>query len=265
MAKKLYQIDTGEEVDTQDLINRDELASSGRRRRILSKQQHRVLWPFLIISLVLLVFVGSYWYSTVKQSVSYTLPNFIKQQLSSGQTDEQKISDLKSKDTDHDGLSDYAELYQYHTSMFLADTDSDGISDYDEVTKGTDPLCPEGQSCSLLKLITPDSHLADVLHNVSVDQNLTVQQAALNEFRKFLVDNGMAQAEVDSLTDDDLMAIIQLADQSGVVPADSMNASTTPEQVRSFLLSQPGADQAKIKSLTTDELLAIRDQLLSGQ
>ncbi|MFA5126876.1 MAG: thrombospondin type 3 repeat-containing protein [Patescibacteria group bacterium] len=265
MAKKLYQIDTGEEVDIKDLINQDELSMRGGGRRKLSKQQHRVLWPFLILSLVLVIFVGSYWYGNIRQSVRYTLPDFIKEQLTSDKTEEQQIAELKNKDTDHDSLTDYAELYQYNTSMFLEDTDSDGISDYDEVTKGMDPLCPEGQSCSLLKLITPESHLADVLRDVSVDQNLTLQQAALNEFRKFLIDNGMSKEEVDSLSDDDLLSIIQLADEENILPAESMNASTTPEQVREFLLSQPDADQTRIKELSNEELLTIKDQLLSGQ
>ncbi len=265
MAKKLYQIDTGEEVDIQDLINQEDLSPRSGSRRILSKQQHRVFWPFLILSLVLIVFVGTYWYGNIEQSVRYTLPDFIKDQLKSDQSEEQQIADLKTKDTDHDGLTDYAELYQYNTSMFLEDTDSDGVSDYDEATKGTDPLCPEGQNCSLLKLITPESYLADVLHDVSVDQNLTIQKAALNEFRKFLVDNGMSQEEVDSLSDDDLMAIIQLVDEENIVPEESLNASTTPEQVRNFLLSQPDADETKIKSLSAEELTAIRDQLLNGQ
>lgn len=55
---------------------------------------------------------------------------------------------LKRRDTDHDGLSDYDEINIYHTSPFLPDTDGDGIPDGVEVKNGTNPLCPEGQTCT---------------------------------------------------------------------------------------------------------------------
>ncbi len=58
-----------------------------------------------------------------------------------------KVELLKQKDTDHDGLSDYDELYVYHTSPYLADSDSDGIPDAIEVAQGTDPNCPQGKTC----------------------------------------------------------------------------------------------------------------------
>ncbi len=63
------------------------------------------------------------------------------------QLQKEQIEALKTKDTDHDGLSDYDELYIYRTSPFLEDSDSDGISDKAEIERGTDPNCPEGKTC----------------------------------------------------------------------------------------------------------------------
>ncbi len=57
---------------------------------------------------------------------------------------------LKNKDTDRDGLSDYAEIYLYKTSPYLADSDSDGIPDAIEIAQGTNPNCPTGQTCGAL-------------------------------------------------------------------------------------------------------------------
>lgn len=59
------------------------------------------------------------------------------------------LAALKSKDTDGDGLSDYDELYVYHTSPYIKDSDSDGIPDGVEVANGTDPNCPQGQDCGV--------------------------------------------------------------------------------------------------------------------
>ena len=63
------------------------------------------------------------------------------------EADQQKIEDLKIKDTDHDGISDYDESYVQQTSPYLADTDSDGLTDAVEITQGTDPNCPQGKTC----------------------------------------------------------------------------------------------------------------------
>jgi hypothetical protein len=46
------------------------------------------------------------------------------------------------KDSDQDGVSDYDELFTYHTDPFNPDTDGDGFLDGDEVAHGFDPLNP---------------------------------------------------------------------------------------------------------------------------
>ena len=46
----------------------------------------------------------------------------------------------KRADADHDGLTDGAELFVYHTSPTNRDTDADGWSDAEELVEETDPL-----------------------------------------------------------------------------------------------------------------------------
>src|SRR2546427_13169559 len=53
--------------------------------------------------------------------------------------EQEHLEQMKKMDTDHDGLSDYDELYVYHTSPYLEDSDSDGVADGVEVSRGTDP------------------------------------------------------------------------------------------------------------------------------
>jgi hypothetical protein len=269
MPKKLYQIDTGEELDLRDLVGTED--NSKRPAKLSTNQfhvarKHRFFWPLAIISLLILIFVTNYWYRNLKKTVSYDLPDFLKEQLVNNQDNqEQTIAELKNKDTDQDGLTDFAELYQYYTSMFLDDTDSDGIKDGDEVVKGDDPLCPFGEECGLLKLITPDTKLASVLNDLALNGDLTLEQATANEFRKFLLAEGMTEAELANLTDEDLLNILSIVAESQIVPTDSWTATTTPEQVRTFLLSQPDTDVDKIKALSETELITIRDQLIGKQ
>ena len=55
--------------------------------------------------------------------------------------------ELKTKDTDSDGLSDYDELNVYGTSPYLKDSDGDSYSDKIEIDSNNDPNCPKGTEC----------------------------------------------------------------------------------------------------------------------
>lgn len=78
-------------------------------------------------------------------------------------TDEQ--AQLKAVDTDHDGLTDYDELYVYSTSPYLPDSDSDKVNDKDEIAKGTNPLCAEGKTCSDVADLPATSTLTSIVAN----------------------------------------------------------------------------------------------------
>lgn len=223
---------------------------------------HKVIWPFLILSILIVVFGFRFMYGNIKDSVAYDLPDWVEEQVNQ-ETDAEEIAKLQEEDTDHDGLTNYQEIYQYHTSMFLADTDSDGYSDYEEVTSGNDPVCPSGENCNLLKLITPKTKISKVIEDVNIDPNLSIQDAALAEFKKFLLDNGMTQEELDSLSDEELLGILVEVGNPEGIPSEFVDSETTPDQIRNFLLSQPDADETEINSLTDEELLQIRDILLN--
>ena len=95
------------------------------------------------------------------------------------------------------------------------------------------------------------------------NDDLSIEDAALAEFKKFLLDNGMTQEELDTLTDQELLVILVEVGNPEGVPMDILSSETTPEQVRNFLLSQPDADEEEINSLTDEELAEIKEILLT--
>ncbi len=123
------------------------------------------------------------------------------------QDDEKQMRDLKLKDTDRDGISDYDEQYIYRTSAYLVDSDSDGASDAEEVAMGEDPNCPQGKNC--------------------IDVQASIAQVATSTF------------QAEAAADLDARRAVADASKTGVEsfianpkPPDSMTAAETREYIR---------------------------------
>src|SRR5258708_2817826 len=100
-------------------------------------------WLILCVGGLGALFGIWHWHASVSDAFQSNAPKF--QTLD--QIEQARQDTMKSKDTDGDGLSDYDEVYVYHTSPYLKDSDSDGIDDKTELKRGTDPNCPEGKQC----------------------------------------------------------------------------------------------------------------------
>lgn len=115
----------------------------------------------------------------------------------------------KTRDTDHDGLSDFEETNNYQTSPFIEDTDGDGINDGQD----KEPLCPEGSDCSLS---SSTSNSAATSTTVNVQTPAEVDQALLLKalsgssdaasLRALLIQNGASSEDLSKISDADLMA-----------------------------------------------------------
>ncbi len=152
-------------------------------------------------------------------------------------TTTQDAAALRAKDTDGDTLNDYEELNLYKTSPYLTDSDSDTFSDKQEIDSGNDPNCPTGQTCVSGDTVTPSAQQSDftnpqldALLNTNVTPtalptvsatatptSLTADQKAelrkqigdANDpvvIRQFLLQAGLPQATLDSLTDAQIVA-----------------------------------------------------------
>ena len=266
MIEKFDNNNELESLDQEDLTSDNYAANLDNNQQILHKapKAHKQLrfWFFLILVVFVVLLVSSRLRDNIYDPLKYDVPDWLAEQLSEEEEAAQTMADLTENDTDQDGLTDYQEMYQYYTSMFLPDTDSDGFTDAEEVNLGQDPLCPIGESCNLLRLITPNTKLANIIEDVTLDSNLTLQQAAAAEFRKFLAANGMPQEDLDDLSDEDLLTIFRIVEESKILDEGKFNASTTPDQIRDFLLLMPGVDYNEISSMTDEELMKVAEDLL---
>ena len=259
MKKQLYKFEIeDEELSSQD-INRL------TRKRTNKGGDKKSLFLFIIVSIGVLFFASLYLYRGISGPFELEAPEWVKDFYQDPDEKEANtIVELRSRDTDGDGLNDFEEIYQYSTSIFLEDTDSDGYSDYEEVSSENDPLCPSGQECGLLRLITPKTKIADVIDNASIDPTIDLEQAVLADFRKALVEGGVPQEEIDKLTDADLVNLYEaISEETDIVDATD-TSQITPQEVRDFLLSQPGASSDQINSLSDEELLDIGNQLMGN-
>lgn len=146
-------------------------------------------------------------------------------------TEEQTNAELRSKDTDKDGLNDYEELNVYKTSPYIEDSDSDGIKDGDEIEKGTDPNCPTGRDCnssesstssteekqsdnstlnSLLNQYNQMDQLdQEILEKTTQDSNLSDLQSGkidAQNLRQLLISTGMDKSVLDQISDEELIS-----------------------------------------------------------
>ncbi|MDO8626657.1 MAG: hypothetical protein Q7K39_04395 [Candidatus Magasanikbacteria bacterium] len=121
------------------------------------------------------------------------------------------IDALRYRDTDHDEINDFDELYVYGTSPYLFDTFSYGMSDREVLAKGL-PLCPKGQDCvapaaSEQSLAVSDASstaaaLAAQLGEPPPDLVAILQDP--KQLRGLLLSGGMDKATLDKINDDQL-------------------------------------------------------------
>ncbi len=171
--------------------------------------------------------------------------------------------ELRRRDTDQDGLTDYDEQYLYKTSAYLKDSDSDGFDDKAEVTSGNDPLCPPGQSCTApAPAGTPPA----------AEAAAPILSAA--EIRVLLKKNGVSDAELARYDDETLLAIYRELGGESQPSTGSANSTLnlTPAQqqaiaklsgaeLRQFLIDG-GVDPEQLKQFDDATLKALVQQTI---
>jgi hypothetical protein len=184
----------------------------------LSREQKAGFIFVIVCGLTALVLGGQYLWTHMAEpfSISYTGPKF----LTGSEEEAARIAEQRKLDSDFDTVNDYDELYIYKTSPYLADSDSDGLTDASEISAGQDPNCAPDAPCASMN--NEDVVLSN--GSAQLDQEaaaLAAQQQALDaaltelyslqptEIRQLLIESGAAQAEVDAMTDEEVLVLYQ--------------------------------------------------------
>jgi len=202
--------------------------------------------------------VLSVWYMAANIAAPFRVPtsSLIATRAAFQSTSEARQAEAaKQRDTDRDGLSDYAELNIYRTSPYLADTDSDGVPDAIEIAQGADPNCPKGQNCGGIanadlqpSLVSTSSYQTllqatqitrAVEPGQSVDAPTAAQQFILTapdpstinaaQARALLTQSGLSAPEqLNGLTDADVMRVYRSTYAQVLAIRANMNNPTAP-------------------------------------
>jgi len=135
---------------------------------------------------------------------------------------------------------DYEEITFYNTSRYLPDTDSDGLNDKEEIEKGSDPLCPEGETC-----------VADVSATATSTQT------------------GVSPLMEDILSPDEIIIKgQQQLDTSAVATNTSTDIGsviTDPNVLREMLISTGKVTMDDLQNIDDDTLLQLAKEIFSTQ
>ena len=168
----------------------------------------------------------------------------------------------QQKDTDGDSLTDYQEINIYKTSIYLVDSDSDGIDDNVEISKGTNPNCPEGQDCSFVD--TPNVDVGDIIP--TVDDFLSPDY--ISSASVILLQNGYTEIDLANMSDEEIAGAYDMLLES---PDSSLNkqqefaSGDIDLQVLRELLLENGIPAEDLQKISDEELLILYNEIITQE
>lgn len=148
------------------------------------------------------------------------------------ENDEKTQGELKLKDTDRDGISDYDEQYIYLTSAYLADSDSDGASDAEEIAQNEDPNCPQGKDCFDLQASVPQAATSTFV--AEADANLAAVRSGAQPPQTGVEEFIVNPKVPESMTAEDTRAYIR---SQGLLPADQLATLSDEAVMQAYRMS----------------------------
>jgi|GEM_PF-1184970 len=168
------------------------------------------------------------------------------------------LAQNQNQDTDHDGLTDFQEIYIYHTSPYLADTDGDGFTDKQEVDAGSNPLDPNSTPLNVNKTKSEGNQLQQTFDNLQQNQSTSsTAEMTPAQIRDLLVNKGgLTRDAVDKIDDKTLIEMYNNTKQETGINPDNLtqnNASSTPQSATQSTAQSFGSI-ADLQQLTPQQI-----------
>ncbi len=230
------EINSDKEIDkiVKDYYNDykdEELLNKGIKQNLNNNQKIAIVVLSFFAIIVIIMWFIQFKYNLEKPFNNFSINQNYKQQVNNACSGPncflQNENDLRNKDTDKDGLSDWDELNIYYTSPYLEDTDSDGFSDKEEIDSGNDPNCPAGRNCYNQNNKTVNKNQLDISNskneNLPLDtitnglnlfsdnelENILNGQADVEMLRQALINSGVSKEALNKVSDEDLLKAYQ--------------------------------------------------------
>ncbi len=233
-ANDNFNDDADNDLESEENEENKVLAREQTSGRPLGKGQKYAVAGLGALAILVVVVWAIQLKQSISQSFTYQSPGSGAESGATCQGSEcgqLSAEELKARDTDKDGLSDWDELNVYGTSPYLEDSDSDGFIDKQEVDNETDPNCPVGRDCYSSALTNPagtgdnestgteqSSSLNDILNQsgnqgssgVADGSEQTVNDLLGGDLdaaglRQLLLEHGMDKAVLDQISDEELL------------------------------------------------------------
>lgn len=172
-------------------------------------QRHRAgAWVVLLVGVVGLGIGVFQWRGSFGQVFVRKVERF----KTPARLEEERIEEMKTKDTDADGLNDHEESFVYLTSPYLQDSDSDGIADKQELAAGEDPNCPVGKECGTIAgALEAQATLSATAAGELAEQEQAILKQIMNptpeQIRELLLQSGVKAEEIEGIDDATLLAL----------------------------------------------------------
>ena len=259
-----------EGYNRQDAVGNDHLYDDNWSSQAFFAEQERLRRKEKINSIIIVVIgLGALIFGLFGMLINISNPFASILKIGQAQLREQaeqerlQLLAMQTTDTDGDGLVDYLEVNKYGTSPYLQDSDADGFSDADEITKGTNPNCPEGQQCV-------DSNFVSTGNSSSGDVPTLVTEIPLEQgtvaitpdfLRQVLIESGFDQKMLAEVPDSEIIAVFQEYAKTNPEIASKYFNTSEGQQVQTSLPA-PNASNINLSSLGIKSLEDLKN--LSG-
>lgn len=259
-----------EGYNRQDAVGNDHLYDDNWSSQAFFAEQERLRRKEKINSIIIVVIgLGALLFGLFGMLINISNPFASILKIGQAQLKEKEEQErmqllaMQTTDTDGDSIVDYLEVNKYGTSPYLQDSDADGFSDADEITKGTNPNCPEGQQCVDSNFVSSGSNSSGDVPTLVTEIPLEQGTVAITPdfLRQVLIESGFDQKMLAEVPDSEIIAVFQEYAKTNPEIASKYFNTSEGQQVQTSLPA-PNTSNINLSSLGVKNLEDLKN--LSG-